>query len=838
MTRRILMFRPEHDGFQFSNSWTFTEEDRDYLVQQLEGPANHAIFAVGMSVHIIPIAGGIVEATLGGLTGLGPLALPVALGIAILAGAGSDLVRGVANSVNEGGMCGGMAHSAIDYWNKSWVIPGGTNPPGNPGTPYERSPESMALRAYIRERLADTLRSHIGDFLWAWAKTGLSMDNAPFMPFRTQLATELQKITGRIDAGELVTLGVVGSSPDPTSMHQVVCYGYEEPAAGRWSAELFIYDPNAPCQDKRIKLDLRPSNGNLSEIWTDMVTTAKVKIPKSNETRTVGISPGRKNWLSYLFAVDYSPKTPPETLTSSSLRIVSSDGVGRLRVDVPVEVEADLTYRGAETSLELAPYLQMSRAAGGAVADVGPATSGKVRISAGQTVTASWKTLLPGAPGSLDLDLLAFRTGKDLDPGKTYYWKRKLRDAAGTPVNASVTARALPDLARIEHTFSGPVPQLDPAGGLRYSIDLSVADRLGPGARYSWQVRDTNAKTNLSTTAGGSLARAETFVDPRSRHSAAVQFDVEGIDNALDESRGSVEVSLPQATARLTADLSKSVPYGLPRMRNPSGPGWIAQKAVLMQAYETIMVRLDWLYLAGPPTKVEWVLGDCSKVFCPPPAADLSSGCWEIPVSMVGANDPANPGQQHAPAAVMLKCTVEDAAGQQTTASAQIEPWHASSYFIPGSALPYYPGEAVDRFLEVLPEVRERLTETLVSGLPDIVAGRVTDRIERTIMNLTNMEVGEFESLVRDVFPEMDPEDRIFGSIRPDQEAIRVEADKELALDGEVNLDYDELEHFTPQVTGDVAVVGEIEFTHTPQLAPDGELKGGELLAELGFEGQ
>jgi hypothetical protein len=204
------------------------------------------------------------------------------------------------------------------------------------------------------------------------------------------------------------------------------------------------------------------------------------------------------------------------------------------------------------------------------------------------------------------------------------------------------------------------------------------------------------------------------------------------MDSAYDESDGSVEVSLARAHAWLKVIRSMSSTHGAPRMRNPSGPGWIGQKAVLMQAYATVMVRLSWHHVVGPATKVEWVISDSSYIFSPPPGADRSQGSWDIPVSTVGGNDPHNPSlvPQHDPRPVVLKCTVEDTAGQKVTVSRKVDPWYPASYFVPGTAMPLEAAETMDRMLDILPEVQERLFQSRAPSLPPELEGKLAEHIE------------------------------------------------------------------------------------------------------------
>lgn len=226
------------------------------------------------------------------------------------------------------------------------------------------------------------------------------------------------------------------------------------------------------------------------------------------------------------------------------------------------------------------------------------------------------------------------------------------------------------------------------------------------------------------------------------------------------------------------------------------------------------------------------------QLLSPPPGADLSQGSWDIRVSTVGGNDPHDPSlaPQHDPRPVVLKCTVEDAAGQRVTVSRKVDAWYPVSYFVPGTAMPLEPPETMERVLDILPEVRERLLESRAPNLPPELEGKLAEHIERTIDGMAQIEVDEFEGLARDVHPDLHPEDPIFDTIPRDEHVLRFWAADEVLLNQEVALDHDVLEKTSPQVVGDLATVGHIEMVYEAQIAPDTQLRGGELLADLGFE--
>lgn len=830
MSKKILDYHPELDGFQFPNYWEIIQEDRDYLLQELEGPANKAILTLGLSVHLIPIAGGIVEALVGGLSGLGPLALPVGLYIAIAAGAGREIVKAIVSNFKEAGMCGGWVQAAMDYWNKQWIIPGLEYVPGNPDPNRPASKEDLLLRTYIRERLADTLRAHLAQFLAAWVDVKLNLQYAPKMPFLGRLEKEYREIKRRLDNNELVTIGIIGSSPSPVNMHQVLCYGYEEFHGGKWSTQLFINDPNAPKEAKVIKLSLWKSNGQWSEIWTDITTSQWSEKHK----QYLGISPGLPNWLGCLFAVDYTAKTPKPVLSASPLRISSSDQVNRLRRDILVDVETDLKYQGAGVSLELIPCLRQTLASG-KVYELEDA-SRNLKIASGKADTATWQLHLPGDPGKRKLELLAHRIVKDSTGKILYEGYRHLLDQAGKAVSATAELRDRPQAATISWNFDGDIPKHGGGSTLVYPLKLSVSDSLGAGSQYHWTVTGVNAKSMIY--GSGQTTQAQAEVDATTSAPSKLRVDVEGIDNGFNESVGSIQISLPRAHAWMEVLRSKSVAYGAPRLRNPSGPGWIGQKAVLMQAYSLVCVRLSWANLAGgAPTRVKWVLSDSRHLFTPAPPADLSKGYLDIHVSTVGCNDPSQPSVVpfHDPKPVILSCTIYDAAGQKVDIHRQVEAWYPAGFFVPGTAFPLEPEQVHENLVQILPEVRERL----LSGLPADISNELREKVggytEFLFEELADIQIGDFYSLASEIHPNLTPEDPIFEELPIDTLALRFKAPDRVLLTKEASLEYDMIEKTSLQVIEEYATIGKIEMVNEPVISVEREFSGGELLADLGF---
>jgi hypothetical protein len=141
------------------------------------------------------------------------------------------------------GVCGGMAYAAVDLFRS-----------GRP-VPPEPSPEVFG---YLCRRLLDSFDFPFG-FLryYAWQ---MRPDASRFLSgvrvlngvSRLTAVEEWPKVKAQLDAGSPAPLGLVKVrtySLNPWHLgknHQVLAYGY---ALQGETAEVFVYDPNYPCDD-------------------------------------------------------------------------------------------------------------------------------------------------------------------------------------------------------------------------------------------------------------------------------------------------------------------------------------------------------------------------------------------------------------------------------------------------------------------------------------------------------------------------------------------------------------------------------------------------------------
>jgi hypothetical protein len=89
-----------------------------------------------------------------------------------------------------------------------------------------------------------------------------------------------------IDAGEPWPIGLVGTTKDPFTNHQVLACGYDERGDGRGT--IYIYDMNCPGAEQTIELDFRGESLLADESC-----------------------PGGRGSLRGFFCEDYTPSQPP-----------------------------------------------------------------------------------------------------------------------------------------------------------------------------------------------------------------------------------------------------------------------------------------------------------------------------------------------------------------------------------------------------------------------------------------------------------------------------------------------------------------------------------------------
>ena len=263
-----LDFEPARDGFSFSNSFAWTDDDLGSLSRSLR-PARAGALAVAAA------AGGAVSGGLGGAA-----AAALAGGALGAGGLGGAVVRGVAQRWRSFGLCGGMSLAAIERW-------------PHRGGPRTADLQRDDVRALLRRRQEATLRASLGRFtqLWARVRAGRTGEAAAFP---RALALELGRIADTLGAGRPALVGLVGDAPDPFAQHQVVVFGIDRRA--RLDATLQVYDPNAPGRARQITVAPAPGDSDGARITTTLPTGRRADGHAHISTR--------KGVLSHLFAID------------------------------------------------------------------------------------------------------------------------------------------------------------------------------------------------------------------------------------------------------------------------------------------------------------------------------------------------------------------------------------------------------------------------------------------------------------------------------------------------------------------------------------------------------
>jgi hypothetical protein len=221
-------FSPQIHGFAFANSWTLDETERDQLRAVLATAVNGALIA------------------------LSPLFAPLAV-----LGLGRSLSGWIADGLPDSyGLCGGVAFAALDYYKSGRPLPTGSGPSDQP---TRATPKGAALRAYLWQRMLQSLTTgRAGTLTLAWmGALHLLPEGWPFRGGPQWLLARskehLAELRGHIDAGEPWPIGLVGTTTDPFSNHQVLAYGYHDHEGG--TSTIYVYDMNCPGREQTIGVD-------------------------------------------------------------------------------------------------------------------------------------------------------------------------------------------------------------------------------------------------------------------------------------------------------------------------------------------------------------------------------------------------------------------------------------------------------------------------------------------------------------------------------------------------------------------------------------------------------
>lgn len=222
--------------------------------------------------------------------------------------------------VRTGGLCGGMAYTALDYYNAKMPITRQTHRPA----------VNTRLHDYIYDRQVNSLSDNADK----WAELGFNpfgARNGEFFNWGLQgfNGGRLQELRAKIDRGQPVPLGLWHYDGHAGGDHQVLAIGYDTGRYGgdlgqhRGDLKIYVYDPNHPGRTKILVPDLQRGGYR----YTDE----------------------DKLWLTYFVDGKYRARRPPPredvrpAVAAAKPAAATADGVtvqARSR-DKPVAVVAD-----------------------------------------------------------------------------------------------------------------------------------------------------------------------------------------------------------------------------------------------------------------------------------------------------------------------------------------------------------------------------------------------------------------------------------------------------------------------------------------------------------------
>jgi hypothetical protein len=372
-------FHPDVDGFAFINRFHYDDAEKQNIIDTVKAQkeALLAIFAAVTAADIVLSFFGI------------PPGLVDSGAVAVLSGAFDQCIKNMIPSSHEG-WCGGVAFTAADYFNASWLPDRGVKQAGDDddGVP-DVAGRAQVLRKYIWQRHLDSLTSG-GALGTLEAIFYLHVVDGGVKTLAGKTRDEWKKLKAFIDAGTPWPICVVGTSPDPTHGHQVVAIGYDEPSPG--VANIHVYDVDNPGEVGMISLDLRG----------DSVT---------------GTWPGTGSGLTeprHFFCSAYAAKTPPIAVGLSAGVTVK---YARAAAGAPVSVSFRVENVGLATTPALVPVVNAYRPPQPATAPTPPpgrgllGRLGLVRVRPLDPVT------VPTPPEQDPPDLLAPVTAYFSQPG-------------------------------------------------------------------------------------------------------------------------------------------------------------------------------------------------------------------------------------------------------------------------------------------------------------------------------------------------------------------------------------------------------------------------------------
>ena len=720
MARRILDFHPAVHGFQFANSWHWTPQQREKLIQTIESflPAGITLLLTLGTVlaPFLPIIGPLVV-----------LGLPI---VAIWLAAGGaraiatdltdqivDRTDGAGKPVREGlGLCGGMTHAAIDYWIAGKMIPGIDYAPADKFAAAPPPQSEQVLRDYIFDRLLDTFLEGKIDIL-AWhdaVNDPAKRKKMPWMPFGREMADQIAKVKAEIDRGRPATLCIFKDVDSLGEQHQVLAYGYDDARPGGTSAKpivrIYVYDPNYPGAPHHMDVTIDTTT-NMSRIHASF-----------------GGSYFSKYWLGFFLFIAHTPKTPPDAeLAAAAVGVNPAPGWHDVRVGLESEYELHFVYSGTGQSLPVIPDLEFFDAPNGAsLPNLGTKTITAPEVGAYKHTA---RHTLTGEPGRHVYRLVARR---DLTPNADgeppYKWRRVIDITTlnspifGVDVEEGVTVRSERLIA------SGPT--LSAPGVLGYNFHLQ--SHLSAAFRHDWSLESAaNAAASLGQN-GGADIRGTAMVPARAPEPSWVSISAESEEKGGIAERRRYLIDLPRASAQLLVRPDRSTPFGTPR-RAMQNILHSSMPIVWERDFLAGFVTVRWFHLVGAPSRIRWSTSLSSRVHemtgpLPGTSADirislqpdgtLGAGGGRIHTGpSIGTGTTGGSVALVAPRDATVRIEIEDDAGQRVVQTIILPTTHRVGAYVRPGQVGAIDGEIADvnvvrqGAVSIFDSARERLAE-------------------------------------------------------------------------------------------------------------------------------
>jgi hypothetical protein len=306
-TMAKLAFRPDADGFAFTNSFVMDTTERSQLT--------------AIAAPIAPALGGIIAA----IPVVGPFIAPVAA-----SAAAGYLAIGPVPAM---GLCGGVCYVSLDYWKARQPIPRGA---GVADEPRRGTVGGGAVRPLLWDRLIQSLT--VGGVLhrtieWMIRLNFMTEFTGGSRWLREQTLREFELLKAYIDSGTPWPIALIGNTLAAWDQHQILVYGYEDNSGP--VKTLYAYDPNAPSQE-----------GNMSDTTFTLDFTSEQEVVLSGSSLLAAIGK-----VVGFFCSGYTPGAAPAVAVDYG-RFVMRTGTDMMVAGtrLPVASGTELTALGGNAA--------------------------------------------------------------------------------------------------------------------------------------------------------------------------------------------------------------------------------------------------------------------------------------------------------------------------------------------------------------------------------------------------------------------------------------------------------------------------------------------------------